>query len=123
PGGEAALLGVGRRGREGGGGRRLERRARGRGDRDDGRGVDRDGDHGVGGLAAAVGDRGGDGVRAGGERARRDRPPRAEPAVAARGPGDRRGEVAVLAVAGGDREGDRGARVERRAGGGGGDQD
>src|SRR5205823_1192652 len=94
--GEVAVLGVGGRRGEGDGGARLERRARGRGDRDDGRGVDRDGDHGVGGLAAAVGDRGGDGVRAGGERARRDRAARAERAVAARGPGDGRGEVAVL---------------------------
>src|SRR5206468_6869179 len=101
--GEGAVLDVGGRAREGDGGARLERRARGRGDRDDGRGVDRDGDHGVGGLAAAVGDRGGDGVRAGRERARRDGPPRAERAVEAGGPGDGSGGGAVLGGAGGER--------------------
>src|SRR5206468_3144106 len=111
PRGEGAVLDVGGRAREGDGGARLERRARGRGDRDDGRGVDRDGDRGVAGLAAAVGGRGGDRVRAARERAPRDRAARAETPVTARAPGDVRGEAAVLDVDRGAAERDRRAQL------------
>src|SRR5439155_236631 len=123
PRGEGAVLGVGGRAREGDGGPGLERRGRGRGDRDDRRRVDRDGDHGVGGLAAAVGDRGGDGVRAGRERARRDRAARAERAVAARGPGALGGWGGVVVGGGGGAGGGGGGQVVGGVVGGGSDRD
>src|SRR5207249_12099159 len=62
--------------------------------------------------AAAVGGRGGDDVRAGRQRARRDARARAEEAVPARGPNDRRGEVPVLDVGGRRGEGRRGPGLE-----------
>src|SRR5206468_4173250 len=121
--GEVAVLDVGGRGGEAGCGPRLEGGARrGRGDRDRRGGVDGDGDRRPARLVGVVGGGGGDRVDAGRERAHRDRGAGAEQPVAARGPGQRRGEVAVLGVAGGAREGDRGARLEGRAVGRGRDQ-
>src|SRR5204863_45413 len=80
------------------------------GDGDGRRRVDDDGDLDAGRLAARVGDRRGDGVDAGAERGRRDRPAHAERTVPARAPRDVGGQVAVLEVGGGGREGDRGPR-------------
>src|SRR5439155_1397713 len=83
---------------------------RGRGDRDRRGGVDGDGDRRPARLVGVVGGGGGDRVDAGRERAHRDRGAGADHPVAARGPGDPRGEGAVLDVGGGAREGDGGRR-------------
>src|SRR5207249_10091004 len=109
----------------GGGGEprgRLGAGARGRGgDGHDGRRVDGDDDLHAALLAVGVADRRSDGVDAGAERARRDRPAHAERAVPARAPREVGGQVAVLEVGGGGREGDRRPREIARAARRGGD--
>src|SRR5207245_89370 len=87
-----------------------------------GRGVDDDRQRGARLLAAAVGDRRPDRVRAGREGARGERTARAERPVAAGGPGDAGGEVAVLGVGGrgggGDGDGRRGVDDDGERGAG-----
>src|SRR5262249_13370472 len=88
-------------------------------DRDGGRRVDDDRDRRARRLVARVGDRGGDGVRARGERTHRQRGAGAEVAIAIRGPVDGRG--AVLEGGGGPGGGSRRAVLVGCVGGGGGD--
>src|SRR5206468_8189254 len=122
--GEVAVLGVGRRGGEGDGGPRLVVGAACRGrDRDPRGGVDGGGDRRAARLAGGVGGRGGDDVRAGRERAHRHARARAEEAVPARGPDDRRGEVPVLDVGGRRGEGGGGPGLQARPRRGRGDRD
>src|SRR6185436_5858029 len=106
--GEVAVFDVGRAGDEVDGVADGDDRAgRGRADGDRRRGVDDELDRGARRLAARVADRGGDVVRAGAERALRDRAAGAERAVEVVGPVDRAGEVALFGIGRGGGEGDR----------------